>query len=244
MAARRARDDVLAKARSYGSAQVGARVDGPSIVRSVGMHAVGKRHPARAGGFAAAFVVAACAATAPPPVVVPTSSALVTVPGARLEQFGASVRSLKEQVGRARAVSSADYAGIQMSLRELADAIQLLPRGAEVLATIVPADAIRDDALRVGSPVLDDPSRTAATKRALGTAAQTLDRVARGAYSQDRTMATELTNLARAVQSVDESRILEAQRTQVLDAFESAVALLERMEQADKSLSAAGGVRR
>lgn len=198
----------------------------------------------RTVALSAMLVVQACTPARPSAAVAPTSSTLVSLPGARLEQFAASVRSLKEQVGRARAVSAIDYADIQMSLRDLADALQLLPRGAEVLATIVPADAIRDDALRVGSPVLDHPSRTAATKRALGTALQTLDRVLREAYSQDRKMSAELTNFARTVQSLDESRVLETQRTKVLDALGSAVALFEYVERADAPLSDAGPLRR
>jgi hypothetical protein len=186
-------------------------------------------------GKAVALLLSAhsgCVPSEPSRATVESPASLVVLPGERLEQFSTVVRALKDQVERTRAVSSPEYAGVQMSLLQLADAIQLLPRSAEVLATIGPADAIRDDAVRVGSPVLDDPSRTLATKRGLKAAAQTLDRVARQAYRRTPSIAPRAAHLERTVDSIDESRILDLERSKVLLAFEDALAILEDMDRA------------
>jgi hypothetical protein len=160
------------------------------------------------------------------------SSELVILPRIGREQFSSAVRTFRDQVERAHAVSATEYADIRMALRHLADAIQLLPRGSEVLATIDAANVIRDAAVRIASPVLDDPSRTTATKQALRTAADTLDRVARHSYRETPSVASKTAELRRTVEAIDESRVLERERAKVLLTFNDALEVLEDIERA------------
>jgi hypothetical protein len=172
-----------------------------------------------------------CAPRQPTSAVLEPSPELLIFPGRGREQFASTVHALKEEVERTRAISGMEYAGIRASLGLLADAVQLLPRGADALVTIDAANVIRDAAVRVASPVLDDPGRTVATKQGLRTAAQTFKSVARRAYPGTPALMQRVDGLEDAVASIDESRVLVLERAKVLHAFDEAVAILEKMDQ-------------
>jgi hypothetical protein len=226
----------------------GAIVDGQKVgALPVKSGAFGRRGPCKSrhvfaeSGMARALIgmiawatvldLSGCAPRQPTSAVLEPSPELLIFPGRGREQFASAVHTLKEEVERTRAISAMEYAGIRSSLDRLADAVQLLPRGAEALATIDAANVIRDAAVRVASPVLDDPSRTIATKQGLRTAAQTFKSVARRAYPGTPALLQRVGALDDAVGSIDESRVLVLERTKVLRAFDEAIAILEEMNQ-------------
>jgi hypothetical protein len=123
-----------------------------------------------------------------------------------------------------------DYAGIQSALQELADALVLLPHGAQVLLTRDPANVIRRDALRVGAGVLDNTGRTQALQHALSVAVQTLEAVAGGAYPNVVELSPLISDLNQTVASIDDSKLIVAQRPAVNGSFEQTLAILRTMQ--------------
>jgi hypothetical protein len=147
-------------------------------------------------------------------------------------QFAVAVQRFASVTEIERATPSGDvsYAGIRSALQELADALVLLPRGAEVLVTRDPAGVIRRDALRVGAGVLDNIGRTQALRHALSVAAQTLEAVAQGAYPNVVELSPLVSDLNQTVESIDDSKLLYTQRPAVTGSFEQTLAILRTMQ--------------
>jgi hypothetical protein len=153
-------------------------------------------------------------------------------PSAHPERFAAAVRTFARDVENERAVPSdvRSYAGMQSALETLADAIVLLPRGADVLIARNPANTMRNDAVRVGAGALDNAGRTEALRHALLVAAETLDAVARGAYPDAPELPSLVSNLSRRTASIDDSKLLWTQQPSVTASLEQALDVLWTMQ--------------
>jgi hypothetical protein len=186
------------------------------------------------GPFAATLVALLVACGSGIPVTVDEAQPLAVI-GPREEpagQFDAAVRRFARDTQLERATPSdvVSYAGVQSALQELADAIVLMPKGAEVLLTRDPAGVIRRDAVRVGAGVLDNTGRTKAVRHALSVAAETLEAVARGAYPNVFELSLLVFELNQIVASIDDSQLLFTQRPAVARSFEQTLAILQRMQ--------------
>jgi hypothetical protein len=176
--------------------------------------------------------VAACGNGVPVATREARPLAVVAPPDRPTGQFADAVRTFAREVEIQRAVPSDDrsYAGTQSALEGLADAIVLLPRGAEVLIARNPAGEMRRDAVRVGGGVLDNTGRTQALRHALLVALDTLDTVARGAYPDLAELAPLVADLDRRIASIDDSRLLWTQQPSVTASFERALDVLLAMQ--------------
>jgi hypothetical protein len=193
---------------------------------------LGAREP-----FAAALAVllgAGCGNGVPVPTNVSEPLATISPPDEAASQFAVAVQRFARdtEIERATPSDQASYAGLQSALEELADALVLLPRGADVLVTRNAAGAIRRDAERVGAGVLDNTGRTKALRHALGVASQTLEAVARGAYPNVVELSPLVSNLNEAIASIDDSQLLYTQKPAVSGSFDQALSILRTMQAA------------
>jgi hypothetical protein len=158
--------------------------------------------------------------------------AVILPSGESTRQFAVVVQRFARvtELERAAPSDDVDYAGIQSALQELADALVLLPRGAQVLLTRDPANVIRRDALRVGAGVLDNTGRTQALQHALSVAAQTLEAVARDAYPNVVELSPLISDLNQTVASIDDSKLIVTQRPAVNGSFGQTLAILRTMQ--------------